>query len=123
MPSVELRFYAELNDLLPVEQRFVSHPNVFDDDSSIGQVIVSAGVLLSDVDLILVNGESVDSSCHLHHGDRATIYPVFESFDISSLTKVRKKPLCHSRFVPDVHLGRLAYYLRMLGFEFVISLT
>jgi len=35
----------------------------------------------------------------------------------SSLARVRPAPLRHPRFVADVHLGRLAAYLRMLGFD------
>lgn len=112
-----VRFYAELNDLLPSERRFVSHPYSCNNHATIGQIIADVGIPLSEVDLILVNGESVDSSYQPHDGDRVSIYPVFESFDISSLTKVRTKPLRHSRFVLDVHLGKLAYYLRMLGFD------
>jgi uncharacterized protein with PIN domain len=42
---------------------------------------------------------------------------VFESFDVASATRVRPQPLRKTKFVLDVHLGRLAVYLRMLGFD------
>jgi len=42
---------------------------------------------------------------------------VFESFDISSVEKIHSRPLRQSRFILDVHLGKLAYHLRMLGFD------
>jgi uncharacterized protein with PIN domain len=45
------------------------------------------------------------------------VYPVFESIDISPLTRVRPAPLRQTRFVLDMHLGRLAAYLRLLGFD------
>jgi uncharacterized protein with PIN domain len=45
------------------------------------------------------------------------VYPVFESFDISPLVRVRPSPLRRVRFVLDGHLGRLAGYLRLLGFD------
>lgn len=44
-------------------------------------------------------------------------YPVFENFDVSSLHTVQKNPLRISRFILDAHLGKLARYLRMLGFD------
>jgi uncharacterized protein with PIN domain len=71
----------------------------------------------SEVDLVLVNGESVDLSHVIKHDDRVSVYPVFESFDIASLAKLRPRPLRKIRFVLDVHLGKLASHLRMLGFD------
>jgi uncharacterized protein len=46
-----------------------------------------------------------------------SIYPVFESIDITPLARVRPAPLREVRFILDGHLGRLARYLRMLGFD------
>jgi uncharacterized protein len=43
--------------------------------------------------------------------------PVFESFDIAPLVRVRPAPLRVTRFVLDGHLGRLAGYLRLFGFD------
>lgn len=43
--------------------------------------------------------------------------PVFESFDISELTRLRPKPLRVTKFVLDVHLGKLSKFLRILGFD------
>jgi hypothetical protein len=42
---------------------------------------------------------------------------VFESIDIPSLVRLRPVPLREVRFIADVHLGRLAAYLRMVGFD------
>ena len=52
----------------------------------------------------------------VRNGDRVAVYPVFESIDIM-LCCVRPQPLREPKFVLDVHLGRLAGYLRMLGFQ------
>jgi uncharacterized protein with PIN domain len=73
------------------------------------------------VDLILVNGQSVDFSYQLQEGDRVSVYPVFESVDITPLIRLRPAPLREVRFVLDTHLGRLAGYLRMLGFDTLYS--
>jgi uncharacterized protein with PIN domain len=53
----------------------------------------------------------------VQNGDRISVYPVFESLDVSSLTRLRPEPLREPRFVLDTHLGKLAHYLRLLGFD------
>jgi hypothetical protein len=42
---------------------------------------------------------------------------VFETFDISPVTHLRPEPLRRTRFILDTHLGKLARYLRLLGFD------
>jgi uncharacterized protein with PIN domain len=71
----------------------------------------------TEIDLILVDGRSVTFSHRLRGGERVAVYPVFERFDISPLHRLRPKPLRNPRFVVDVHLGTLARYLRLLGFD------
>jgi uncharacterized protein with PIN domain len=117
MNCSELRFYAELNDFLPPERRFASFACRFQVSGSVKDLIEAAGVPHTEVDLILANGESVDFSYLVRDGDRIAVYPVFESIDITPALRVRPRPLRQVRFVLDAHLGRLASYLRMLGFD------
>jgi len=111
------RFYEELNDFLPPAQRKVEFEHRFDRRTSIKDMIESLGVPHPEIELILVNGRSVDFSCIVEDGDRISVYPVFESLDISPLVRLRPKPLRNPRFVVDSNLGRLARYLRLLGFD------
>jgi uncharacterized protein with PIN domain len=115
--QVWFRFYAELNDCLPEQRRYVTFVHHCKLPASVKDMIESLGIPHTEVDVILVNGESVDFSYALRDGDRIAVYPVFESFDISPLVRLRPRPLRVTRFVLDVHLGRLASYLRMLGFD------
>lgn len=115
--SVSFRFYAELNDFLPVSKRQRTFSHAFELSASVKDMIEAQGVPHTEVDLILVHGESVDFSYLVQDGDRISVFPVFESVDITPLVKVRPQPLRETRFVLDVHLGRLARYLRMLGFD------
>jgi len=117
MFQAHLRFYAELNDFLPPARRQVGFVHTFRGRVSIKDMIEALGVPHTEVDLILVNGESVDFSYLVEDRDRVSVYPVFESIDITSLERVRPHPLRETRFVLDGHLGRLAVYLRMLGFD------
>jgi len=80
-------------------------------------MIEACGVPHTEVDLIIVDGRSVDFAHLVDDGDRVGVYPVFESFDIAPITMVRPEPLRTVRFVADTHLARLARYLRLLGFD------
>lgn len=112
-----LRFYEELNDYLPPERRKVSFDHAFEDGASVSSVLAAVGVPEQQVDLVLVNGESANLDHQLRDKDRISVYPVFESFDVSELARLEGRPLRQLRFVVDTRLGRLAAYLRMLGFD------
>jgi uncharacterized protein with PIN domain len=119
MASVRFRFYEELNDFLPPARRKVEFTHDFDRRASIKDMIESFGVPHPEIDLILVNGESVDFDYIVNDGDRVSVYPVFECLDVSPATRLRARPLRDPRFVVDCNLGRLARYLRLLGFDCV----
>ena len=113
----EFRFYAELNDFLPRHHRFMTVVRLFDGEVSVKDSIEAAGVPHTEVDLVIVNGESVDFTYRVRDGDRIAVYPVFEALDIGPIARVRPEPLREPRFFADAHLGRLARHLRLLGFD------
>jgi len=117
MATAHLRFYEELNDFLPPAQRKVEFEHRFERRTAIKDMIESLGVPHPEIELILVNGRSVDFSHIVEDGDRISVYPVFESLDVSSLIRLRPAPLRTPRFVVDCNLGRLARYLRLLGLD------
>jgi len=115
--AVSIRAYAELNDFLPRcwRQRDFSYP--LNGGHSLKHIIESAGIPHTEIELILVNGRSVDFSHAVQSGDRISVYPVFESIDVTPIITLRPEPLRRTRFVLDVHLGKLALILRLLGFD------
>ncbi len=117
MPQATFRFYEELNDFLPREKRKRDFAVPFSPRSTVKDVIVSLGVPHNEVDLILVNGVSVDFKCSLKGGERISVYPAFESLDIRPSRKLGPNPLRDLRFVADIHLGRLSRYMRLFGFD------
>jgi len=117
MHKVYLRFYEELNDFLSKENRKKRFAHQFIDRTSVKDLIESFGVPHTEVDLILVNGKSVNFKYLINDGDDVSVYPVFESFDITEVQHLRPKPLRKPKFVADVHLGRLTKYLRMIGLD------
>jgi uncharacterized protein with PIN domain len=119
--TASFRFYAELNDHLPPRSRYSAVEKRFLVPASVKDMIESLGVPHTEVDLVLINGESSDFTRLIYNGDYVTVYPVFESIDITPVLRLRPEPLREQRFVLDVHLGRLAGYLRMLGFDTVYA--
>ena len=115
--TAQFRFYAELNDFLPLAKKQRAFDYIYSGPLKLQEAILSIGVPLSEIDLILVNRESVNLDYSLKGGENVSIYPVFESLDISSLATLRPQPLRVTRFILDAHLGKLARYLRMVGFD------
>jgi len=113
----EFRFYEELNDFLPKEKRKKPFSYHFRYNQNVKDAIEALGVPHAEVDLILVNSISQDFSYLLQNGDFISVYPVFESIDITHVTRLRSKPLREPKFILDVHLGKLCKYLRLLGFD------
>jgi uncharacterized protein with PIN domain len=106
-----------LNDFLPPNERFSDIPVDFDVSPSVKDVIERLGVPHTEVDLVVVGGESVDFGYRVRDGDRISVYPKFETLDTGPIVRVRPEPLRDTRFVLDGHLGRLARYLRLSGFD------
>ena len=93
MARVQIRFYEELNDFLSPALRKTDITHEFERRTSVKDMIESFGVPHTEVDIILVNGHSVDFSRIVQDGDRISVYPVFESLDVSPLVRLRPEPL------------------------------
>jgi uncharacterized protein with PIN domain len=111
------RFYEELNDFLAPERRGREFSTPCARAATTKHMIEALGVPHTEVELILLNGESVGFDRVLAEGDRVAVYPTFEAFDVTPLLRLRERPLRSSRFVADAHLGGLAHLLRMMGFD------
>lgn len=115
--TAEFRFYAELNDFLPAHRRKRAFFYTFSGSPAVKDTIEAIGVPHTEIDVILADGRSVGFDHHLADGERIAVYPMFERLDVSPLTRLRPAPLRETRFVADVHLGTLARYLRLVGFD------
>lgn len=115
--TVTFRFYEELNDFLAPDRRRRAFDCRCADRATTKHMIEALGVPHTEVELVLVNGESVGFDRMLSDGDRVAVYPVFEAFDVTPLLRVREHALRETRFVADAHLGGLAHQLRLFGFD------
>lgn len=115
--AAEFRFYAELNDFLPAERRQRTFEHRYTGRPSLKDTIEALGVPHTEIDLILLDGRAAAYSERLLPGSRVAVFPMFERIDVASVTRVRREPLRRTRFIADVHLGTLARYLRLIGFD------
>jgi uncharacterized protein with PIN domain len=117
MVMATFRFYEELNDFLPRERRGHEFASRCARAATTKHMIEALGIPHTEVELVLVNGASTTFDQLIEDGDRIAVYPKFEAFDVTPLLRVRERPLRRLRFVADAHLGGLARFLRMAGFD------
>ena len=98
-------FIEELNDFLPYPCRYTTFTLQFEPHQSIKHLIESLGVPHTEIGQVQVNGQTWDINLRLQEGDQVTIFPANAPLE------------GETRFVLDNHLGQLATYLRMLGFD------
>jgi uncharacterized protein with PIN domain len=113
---VRFRFYGQLNDFLPRERRALRFAYFLRHTASVKDTIEALGVPHPEVDLIVVNGDAASFDRRLADGDSLSVFPRFRSIDIAAL-RVGIDPPRPVRFVADAHLGKLAAYLRLAGFD------
>jgi uncharacterized protein len=115
--KIHLRAYEELNDFLPSDQRKCLFSYGLNGVATVRELLESLKIPKTRVELVLVNGDSVGFSHRLRDDDLVSLYPVFESFDVTTLIRTRRKPLRRIRFLVGPDLLRLSHHLRKLGFD------
>lgn len=103
---MRFRFHGELNDFLPSAKRAVEFAHEGGVTDTLKHVIESLGVPHTEIAGVTANGNPVRLSDRLKADECIEVFPYELPITLSS-----------PRFVLDGHLGRLAAYLRMLGFD------
>jgi uncharacterized protein with PIN domain len=115
MPTVSFHFHGELNDFLPARRQRQQFAYAVTEKQSIKDVIESIGVPHPEVALIVMNNTPVDFGYLVQDNDQFDVYPAYSPTVALPFPRVLPAPA--PRFILDVHLGRLAEYLRLLGFD------
>jgi uncharacterized protein with PIN domain len=118
--AVTVRFYGPLNDFLPRARhgrRFVHRLRA---PASVKDTIEALGVPHPEVDVILVNGRAVDFTARVDDHDDLAVYPPFTSIPLDGVTRVGVVPANPPRFAVDIHLSKLASWLRLAGLDTVV---
>ncbi|MFD9222509.1 Mut7-C RNAse domain-containing protein [Streptomyces sp. NPDC060064] len=107
-PEITLSVAPELCLFVPSERRAGRTTLVTDGSSTLGHVVESLGVPLTEAGRLLVDGRQVTVS----HIPRAG-----ENVEVLSVERPQQVPGAPLRFLLDVHLGTLARRLRLLGVD------
>ncbi|ARV57372.1 twitching motility protein PilT [Nostocales cyanobacterium HT-58-2] len=117
MACASFCFYAELNDFLPLHKQQTRIAHFFTERASIKDMIESFGVPHTEVYSIEVNRNSVDFSYIVQDADTINVYPISTTDMATPTISLRPEPPNIFHFVLDIHLGKLATSLRLLGFD------
>ena len=98
-------FHPELHCFLPRDKRNVTLALAFKGRQSLKHLIESLGVPHTEVGQVTVNGQARGLDSVPHNGDRIEVRAAAPGCPLEA------------RFLLDSHLGRLAAYLRMSGFD------
>ena len=117
MGTAILLFHGQLSDFLPDSKIGRPYEYVFNGNPSVKDVIEANGVPHCEVGAIRVNGGWCGFGYRLQDGDNVKVYHDSGRWRKVSSVRLRLPYEGPARFVLDVHLGKLARNLRMLGFD------
>ncbi|MFE7891238.1 Mut7-C RNAse domain-containing protein [Streptomyces sp. NPDC057412] len=107
-PEIHVEFAPELHLFVAGARRHGATPLSTDGVSTLGHVVESLGVPLTEVGTLLVDGRPVPVAHVPRAGESVTVRPV---------ERPQRVPGAPLRFLLDVHLGTLARRLRLLGVD------
>ncbi|MFC1523992.1 Mut7-C RNAse domain-containing protein [Thermodesulfobacteriota bacterium] len=85
--------------------------------ASIKDVIESTGIPHTEIGRLQVNGADIDFSYILQDSDRVEVWPCHHPVDVLTPTQLCPTPLPRHAFIVDINVGKLAGWLRFLGFD------
>ncbi len=107
--SASFRFHGELGDFLPRGRRGSRFDYQYARAATLKNAIEALGVPHTEVGKLVVNGESATLQRIVRDGDAIEVFPA----EAEKGPEKGPDPF----FVADAHLGGLARFLRMLGFD------
>ena len=117
MNQLLIQFDRELNIFLPKQHREHLFTHQFKGNPSIKDLIESLGIPHTEIAALRVNEKYVGFNYQVQNKDRIMVY----SHQTTRSLGIKSNPIGNNfitpRFILDVHLGKLASYLRLLGFD------
>lgn len=111
------RFHGDLNFFLPRVKKHTTIEHSFDWRGSVKDMIESLGVPHPEIELIVTNGVSINFDYIVGADDRIDVYPYPNEITVEPKIPLRPPLTGQPSFILDQHLGRLAAYLRMMGYD------
>ena len=110
-------FLGGLESLLAPKYRTTPVVYSFRNNPGVKDPIEMMGIPHTEIDVILANGRSVGFDYQVAHGDTIAVYPLFFPVPTTPLVRLSPDIALPAAFVLDVHLGKLARRMRLLGFD------
>ncbi|MCD6551669.1 MAG: Mut7-C ubiquitin/RNAse domain-containing protein [Thermotoga sp.] len=108
------RFFGRLNDFFKDNEKVKIHR--FTGFQTVKDRIEALGVPHVEVSFITLDGRPVDFDHMVEDGEFFCVYPEFQTIEIPLEWLVTPRYEGEPQFILDIHLGKLARFLRMLGF-------
>ena len=112
-------FHPDFDPFLEKEYRRKSFDYAFDPGQSVKHLVEALGVPHTEIHHILINGKPVKFSYQVQDADFVDIFPYSAPHHYPPMisSKESGEVECNHCFVLDNHLGKLASYLRLMGFD------
>lgn len=117
--AIRCRFYGALNRFLAPGHRYRAFSYAVKGIPAIKDTLEALGVPHTEIDCIVVNGRCVKFFYQIRGGEDIRVYPDAGPVNLKKIIRMKPKPPANSKFVLDVHLGKLARHLRLLGFDVI----
>lgn len=117
MAKATFKLHGALNFFLPPKKQHTLITMNFDWRGSLKDMLEAIGPPHPEVELVTVNGASVAWDYIMQDSDHVEAYPLFDALKIPDKVRLIPPYPGRPRFILDTHLGKLAGYLRMMGFD------
>ena len=117
MPEVMVTVLGELHKLLSKHSRFARLEIEFSGRQSIKHIVESIGIPHTEIGLLTLNGQFTNFSYLVKDKDEVIVHPARPDIDRYSGMFNDGRLVIEPNFILDNHLGKLATYLRILGFD------
>lgn len=115
MYTISFKAHKSLNFFLHKNRKNKTVTYDFQEKSTVKDIIESFNIPHPEVYAIFINGVGVGFDEHLKDQDIVDVYPLESKSSLKEVYQLRGEP--NQTFILDAHLGTLAKYLRMLGFD------
>src|SRR5512133_1464719 len=108
MARLMIRLHGGLLQVVPARKRRGEIAYPFNDHPSLKHLVESLGIPHTEIGEVRVDGQPAGLDDPAQDGSAIDLFPALPG---------SQPPAGEPRFVVDTHLGKLAAYLRMLGFD------
>jgi uncharacterized protein len=115
--TAKFQFVGSLRAFPGISKKGDRIPYIFNETPSVKDAIEAIGVPHPEVAAISINGRAVSFQERIHNLDEIVVFPKELAYIWPKSAWLLPSNLTSVKFIADVHLGKLARLLRLLGFD------